>query len=112
MLWLLLVAPSMHALAPHPTHSISHPTLHHALQNKYSKAYRWDAKLKAALPWMEGLSAFNLNLRYSSIFQELNLAYAKHENVAGESLGPWCTSYGQREVCWQCAGSVNGQQCG
>jgi hypothetical protein len=54
------------------------------LQNTTSPAYDWDVKLKAALPWLADDSpTLSLVYRRCGIQQALNVAYARHDAVAG-----------------------------
>lgn len=57
------------------------------VQRPGSAAYRWPERLVRLLPWMTLGSSptFSLDIDHSLVFQELNVAYAFHETVAGGS---------------------------
>lgn len=68
--------------APPPPHP-------HPPQNTSSPAYRWVPRLRAALPWLRPKSrTMSLVYRTSLIQQALNVAWARHDAVAGGSGAP------------------------
>lgn len=69
-----------------PAHRSSFPAF--PPQNTSSPAYRWVPRLRAVLPWLRPASrTMSLAYRTSLIQQALNVAWARHDAVAGEQQG-------------------------
>jgi hypothetical protein len=76
--------------------------------DRRSPVFGWVRDVYRLLPWMAGGSpSLNLELRTSAIFQELGVAYARHESIADYFTAclMWCAEGG---VAWPlvhaCAG--------